>query len=60
MPPRTGRDPYAAFLRSFAISHKMQQSKGLMSHLKSSTLSRLPHSNACVATTLNDLMTEKL
>lgn len=56
-PPSEGLDPYAEFLRAFTISYEMQQSNGLMSNVKSSTLARMPHSKACVASTLNKLIT---
>jgi hypothetical protein len=55
-PRRDGGDPYADFLRVFAIAREMQGSPGALSRFRPSALARAPHSGACVARTLGDIL----
>ncbi len=55
-PGGDGNDPYADFLRMFAISREAQGSAGLRSMIPPSVLARAPHSGACVARTLGDIL----
>ncbi|MDD9715626.1 amidohydrolase family protein [Dinoroseobacter sp. PD6] len=59
-PRRDGTDPYAGFLRTVAIAQEMQGNPGMLSRIRPSTLARAPHSSACVARTLSDLITANL
>lgn len=59
-PRRDGTDPYAEFLRTVAIAQEMQGNPGMLSRIRPSTLARAPHSSACVARTLSDLITANL
>jgi predicted amidohydrolase YtcJ len=55
-PRQDGSDPYADFLRVFAVSQEMQGATGALSRIRPSTLARAPHSGACVAGTMGDLL----
>jgi len=55
-PRLDGDDPYADFLRTFAIARDMQGAPGFFGRLRPSSLARLPHPSACVARTLSDVV----
>ncbi|MGV6804110.1 MAG: amidohydrolase [Ruegeria sp.] len=59
-PRGNGSDPYADFLRSFAIAQEMQKSPSALSRMRPSVLSRAPHSGACVVRTLGDIINASL
>ncbi len=59
-PRGNGNDPYADFLRSFAVAQEMRNSPGALSRIRPSVLSRAPHSGACVVGTLGDIVTASL
>lgn len=59
-PRGNGSDPYADFLRSFAIAQEMQKSPGALSRMRPSVLSRAPHSGVCVVRTLEEVVTASL
>lgn len=59
-PRDDGSDPYSDFLRTFAIAQEMQGSPGALSRMRPSVMARAPHSGACVARTLSDIVTASL
>ncbi len=59
-PRKDGSDPYADFLRVFAVSHEMQAAPHSFSRMRPSVLARAPHSGACVARTLSSILTASL
>ncbi|WP_425092312.1 amidohydrolase family protein [Tropicimonas sp. S265A] len=59
-PRGDGTDPYADFLRVFAVSQDMQGSPGALSRLRPSVVARAPHSGACVARALGDILASTL
>ena len=59
-PRDDGSDPYADFLRVFAISHEMQGASGAFSQVRPTIFANAPHSGACVARTLGNLITSSL
>ena len=59
-PRGDGSDPYADFLRVFAISHEMQGTSGAFSQVRPSLFANAPHSGACVARTLSNLIASSL
>ncbi len=59
-PRADGTDPFAVFLRTFAIAQEMQGVSGPISRIRPSTMARAPHSSACVARTLGDLLAASL
>ncbi|WP_159089095.1 amidohydrolase family protein [Tateyamaria sp. Alg231-49] len=56
-PRKDGTDPYADFLRLVAVTQDMQGSPGALGRLSPSIMARAPHSGACEARTLGDLIT---
>ena len=52
-PRDDGSDPYADFLRMFAISH---ETHGALSNMEPPVHAHVPHSGACVARTLGDIL----
>ena len=59
-PRGDGSDPYADFLRVFAISHEMQGTSGAFSQVRPSLFANAPHSGACVARTLSNLIASSI
>ena len=59
-PQHNGADPYAGFLRNFAVSHEVLNAPRSFSAQGTSLLANAPHTGACVARTLSDLMTASL
>lgn len=59
-PRDDGTDPYADFLRMFTVSHEMQGAPRSLSAARPSIFANAPHSGACVARTLSDIMTASL
>ncbi len=55
-PRQDGGDPYADFLRVFAIAKELEGATGVMGRIRPSTMARAPHSAACVARTLGDIL----
>lgn len=55
-PRRDGSDPYADFLRVFAVSQEMQGMTGFFSNVPPSAFANAPHSGACVARALGDIL----
>ncbi|TMV09972.1 amidohydrolase family protein [Ruegeria sediminis] len=56
-PRQDGSDPYADFLRTFTISHELKGAGGAFRHIPPSVLAQAPHSGACVARTLGQIIT---
>lgn len=56
-PREDGSDPYADFLRTFAQAHDMRTPSGSFSRMRPSAFATAPHSGACVARTLGDIIT---
>ena len=56
-PRQDGSDPYADFLRLVAVSREMRGSAGASGRLSPAMMAKAPHSGACVARTLGDLIT---
>jgi hypothetical protein len=59
-PRNDGTDPYADFLRIFTVSHEMQGAPRSFSAMRPSLFATAPHSGACIARTLSDIMTASL
>jgi len=59
-PRGDGSDPYADFLRVFAISREMQGGSGAFSQVRPSVFANAPHSGACVARTLGVLIASSI
>ena len=55
-PRDDGSDPYADFLRAFAISHETHGMPGAPSKMEPPVHAHIPHSGACVARTLGDIL----
>jgi len=59
-PRGDGSDPYADFLRYFAVTRDMQNAPGAMSRIRPTAFANAPHSGACIARSLSDLVTASL
>jgi predicted amidohydrolase YtcJ/putative hemolysin len=59
-PRNDGTDPYADFLRIFTVSHEMQGAPRSFSAMRPSLFATAPHSGACIARTLSDIMNASL
>ncbi|WP_417840138.1 amidohydrolase family protein [Tritonibacter scottomollicae] len=60
LPRNDGTDPYADFLRIFTVSHEMKGAPRSFSAMRPSLFATAPHSGACIARTLSDIMTASL
>jgi predicted amidohydrolase YtcJ len=59
-PRKDGTDPYADFLRIFTVSREMRGAPRSLGAVRPSSFANAPHSGACVARTLSDIMTASL
>jgi hypothetical protein len=55
-PRGDGSDPFAGFLRVLTVSREMRQMPGPLGAVRPSFFANAPHSGACVAQTLGDLL----
>ncbi|MFK7882496.1 amidohydrolase family protein [Roseobacter sp.] len=59
-PRNDGSDPYADFLRRFTVANETQGAIRSFSETRPSLFANVPHSGACVARTLSDIITASL
>lgn len=59
-PRRDGSDPYADFLRVFAVSQETRAAQGKGIGIRPSVLARAPHSGACVARSLGEVLASSM